>query len=417
MSVFRIFLFSVVALSLASCALNNSIGSKFAYKSPAKTTGCTACLAGDYNIAKNALEKIDREQQRINAQIAQVVEQDFAAKATKKTQTARQQNLWRELISQQQLAVPHNARVKYYAKNPAMQATYLSNLCSGAKPYLYDMMQVFKQRQLPLDLLLLPAIESNFNPRAQSSKRAVGLWQFIPTTAKYMRLRNNSWFDGRKDPHSSTRAAAAYLQYLNEMFAGNWLHTLAAYNAGPGTIKRAIAHNRRHNLPTDYWSLKLPRETMHYVPKFLALLRLSRKHEFSVAANCKISNRPVYRKVQLNGQLDLSVAADLANISLSELKRYNLGMKRWATPPGGPHALNIPIAKASVFATKEKQLAPNQRMRWIWHKIKPNETLGHIAKRYKVSINTLKSINNIRGYLIREGRRLKVPTSPAQFKP
>ena len=155
----------------------------------------------------------------------------------------------------------------YYRSHPK----YLWRVTTRAEPFLHFILEEIERRALPTDLVLLPVIESAYRPFAYSHGRAAGLWQFIPSTGKLYGLEQNWWYDGRRDVYAATHAALDYLTSLNKRFKGDWLLTLAAYNAGPNAVSRAIDKNRRKSRPTSYWYLDLPRETDNYVPKLLAL--------------------------------------------------------------------------------------------------------------------------------------------------
>src|SRR5690606_19408977 len=148
-------------------------------------------------------------------------------------------------------------------------ADYLLQISERAAPFLYEIVEEIEQRELPMELALLPAVESAFNPMAQSSQSAAGLWQFMSATADSMGLKQDWWYDGRLDPMASSRAALDYLETLYALFNEDWLLALAAYNAGQGNVQRAIRQNEEAGLPTDFWSLPLPRETLGHVPRLL----------------------------------------------------------------------------------------------------------------------------------------------------
>ena len=163
------------------------------------------------------------------------------------------------------------SRVAVEAEMYSRDNGFLQRVSERAAPYLYHIVESVEDRKAPLELALLPIMESGFQPYAYSSGRAAGLWQFIPDTARHFGLEQNWWYDGRRDVYASTQAALEYLQLLNEQFHGDWLLALAAYNSGSGTVSRAIERNERAGRPTDFWSLDLPRETRMYVPRLLAI--------------------------------------------------------------------------------------------------------------------------------------------------
>ncbi|WP_315983143.1 transglycosylase SLT domain-containing protein [Aliamphritea spongicola] len=232
---------------------------------------------------------------------------------------------------------------KWYASHPQ----YMQRVGQRSSRYYHYILNRIKERGLPTELALLPVVESAYDPFAYSSGRASGPWQFIPSTAKYFGIKSNWWYDGRRDIITSTEKALNYLEQLNKRFDGDWLLALAAYNAGGGTVSKAMRKNREAGLPTDYWSLKLPRETMAYVPKLLAVSKLVRDAEQHQLVLPTLNNQPYFEIIDIGSQIDLAQAAKMANISTQELYQLNPGFNRWATDPSGPHRLLIPVKMLS----------------------------------------------------------------------
>lgn len=189
---------------------------------------------------------------------------------------------------------------------------YLQRVASRAQPYLYYIVQQIKIRKMPLDIALLPVVESAFDPFAYSNARAAGLWQFIPGTGRHWDLKQDWWYDGRRDVVASTRAALDHLRYLHNEFNNDWLLALAAYDSGSGTVSRAIQRNRRRGLPTDFWHLDLPAETRAYVPRLLAICQLIATSGHYGVDLPAIPNKPYLAEVDVGGQIDLATAARLA---------------------------------------------------------------------------------------------------------
>jgi len=288
----------------------------------------------------------------------------------------------------------------------------MQRVCERARPFLYDIVEVLEQNNIPLEMALLPVIESAFQPFSYSSGRAAGLWQFIPGTGKMVGLKQNWWYDGRRDVHMSNRGAAKYLLSVNKMLKKDWLHTLAGYNAGPGHVLKAKRRNKKRGIDTDFWKLRLPKETMNYVPKLLAVATIIENPEKYGQKLCDIPNQPVLQLVNLNGQLDLSIAADLARMSIDELYAINPGFNRWATPPKGPHHLLLPLDRVDTFQLAESTLPKNQRVRWKRHTIQPGDTLSQIAQRYSTTTKQIKTANTqLRSNNLRIGKHLLIPTS------
>ena len=227
-------------------------------------------------------------------------------------------------------------QVEWFSNNQS----YIDRVMSRGELYLYHIVEELENNELPLELTLLPVVESAYDPFAYSGSHASGLWQFIPMTGDRFGLRQDWWYDGRRDPLAATEAAISYLKYLNNYFEGDWLLALAAYNSGEGTVRRAIERNKRNGKPTDFWSLKLPRETTAYVPQLLAISRVIADPESHGIALPSIPDSPYFDIVDLPEQLDLVKAAEMASIDSSTLHKLNAGYSRWVvTHPEGPHRI------------------------------------------------------------------------------
>ena len=299
------------------------------------------------------------------------------------------------------------AELNWYARHQK----YLDRVVERADPFLHYVLNEAEKRNLPTELVLLPIVESAYQTFAYSHGRASGIWQFIPSTGKIYGLKQNWWYDGRRDVYASTQAALEYLEDLHREFKGNWLHALAAYNSGSGTVRRAIRKNKKRGKPTDFWNLKLPKETQAYVPKLLALKRLIATPEaYGITLNC-VEDVPYFAEIDIKAQLDLAMAAEMADISLDELYQLNPAFNHWATAPYGPHRLLIPVDHVSTFKENLAQIPKAERIKWKRHKIKQGQTLSHIADRYSVSVSSLKRLNNLRSHNIREGKYLVIPVS------
>ncbi|MGB2264549.1 MAG: transglycosylase SLT domain-containing protein, partial [Glaciecola sp.] len=176
-------------------------------------------------------------------------------------------NLWEYIaVNATTLDAEHpriTKRQQWYLKHPQ----YMDKVAERARPFMHFIVQTLEENNLPVELALLPIVESAFDPFAYSHGSASGLWQFIPMTGKRFGMEQNWWYDGRRDVIKATQGAVKYLAYLHRYFDGNWYHALAAYNSGEGRVRRAIKKNERLNKPTDFWSLDLPQETRQYVPK------------------------------------------------------------------------------------------------------------------------------------------------------
>lgn len=291
----------------------------------------------------------------------------------------------------------------WYQKHPA----HIGRLQRRSAMWLGYVLQEVEKHDMPTELALLPAVESAYDPLAYSHGRASGLWQFIPNTAKHLGLENNWWYDARRDVPQSTAAALKYLAYLHRRF-DNWLHALAAYNAGEGNVSAAIRRNKKSGLGTDFWSLKLPSETRAYVPKLLALAEIIRDPALYGVELRAMPNNIDFAVVDTGGQLDLAQAAQLAALSADSLRLHNPGLNRWATPPNGPHRLLMPKYAAKRFSQALAQLPAAERVSWKRHKVKSGESLSEIAHRYGSNTQLIKEINRLRGTTIKVGQQLLV---------
>ncbi len=295
----------------------------------------------------------------------------------------------------------------------ADQQAYLDRVFERGSPWLHFIANELEAHDMPADYALLPIIESAFDPLAYSHGRAAGLWQFIPGTGRRFELKQNWWYDGRRDVIESTRAAIEYLSYLHQYFDGDWLLATAAYNAGEGTVIRALRRAEAAGQPTDFFSLQryLPRETRAYVPRLLALRDVVADPEAFGITLPVIPDQPVFAIVDTGGQIDIALAAELAGMPAEALYELNPAVNRWATDPDGPHRLLVPVATADSLTAALSELGENDRVRWTRHRIESGETLIGIAARYRISVDLLREINNLHGSLIRAGDHLMVPNA------
>ena len=319
---------------------------------------------------------------------------------------------WYRLQQGMQLDAVDNRRVQAQLKWFLDHPGYMERVMQRARPILPFVLDELENRGLPTELALLPIVESAYQAFAYSHGRASGMWQIIPSTGRYLGLKQNWWYDGRRDIIESTRAAITYLEMLSREFNGDWSLALAAYNAGPGKIRGAIRYNKKRNKPTDYWNLtRIRKETRDYVPKMYALRELFANPEKYQLDLLPITNAVSYEIVELEGQIDLALAADLAGITVNELYQLNPAFNRWATAPNGPHRLLLPRGRAEQFRVAAAQLPPGERINWVRHKIKSGETLSHISQKYQTTIPLIREVNGIRGNQIRAGKYLMVPTA------
>ena len=224
-------------------------------------------------------------------------------------------------------------------------------------------------------------------------------------------LKQNWWYDGRRDIVESTRAALDYLTRLMQEFGNDPLLAVAAYNWGQGNLRRSMSRNRARGKPTDVWSLRLPRETRTHVYRFVAISEIVAEPDRYGVALRPIPDRVYFRPVALDGQVELAFAADLAGITVRELRRLNPGFKRSATAPGGPHRLQFPVDAAERFTATLARLPTDRNKRWTRHAVVPGDTLGAIAVLYGTSVKALKDTNGLASDRIFAGTHLTIPVA------
>jgi membrane-bound lytic murein transglycosylase D len=296
-------------------------------------------------------------------------------------------------------------QLAWFEHNP----DYLERVFQRGQRYLYHVVTEVEARGMPLEFALLPVVESAYEPFAYSSSRAAGLWQFIPDTGRRFGLKQNWWYDGRRDVIESTRAALDYLQALHDQFDGDWLLAIAAYNVGENSVQRELDYNRAHGKPADFWHLKLPAETRAYVPKLLAMKRLMAEPERYGLEFAVIPNEPYFAVIDTNSQIDLKIAAQLAGSGYDELVALNPGYNRWATDPEGPHRMLVPIDNADGFEAALQTLSPDERVRFAVHEVTRRETLAMIAKQYGTTVAVISKVNDLKDGKVAAGDSLRIP--------
>jgi membrane-bound lytic murein transglycosylase D len=283
----------------------------------------------------------------------------------------------------------------------------MRRMVERSRPYLHHIVEELEARGMPTELALLPMVESSFNPMAYSGAHASGLWQFIPATGKRFNLEQNWWHDQRRDIIASTGAALEYLQTIYEMH-GDWHLALASYNWGEGAVKRAIEKNQARDLPTDYASLTMPKETRHYVPKLQALKNIfSNTTLVSQLGLPEVMNRPYFATVTTSRPMDVKAAARLANMPVNEFVALNPAHNRPVMKADTP--VVIPADRMATFQSNlERHEAPLTE--WEVYTLKPGERLEQIAQRSGIALAELLRANGLQGKVrLGAGSTLLVP--------
>lgn len=359
------------------------------------------------------------------------------------------ESFWTRFRQDLTFAEVDNARVAQQLQLLQSGIPALEKSLNRAKPYLFYLAEQLERAEIPLDIALLPLIESAFDPIAISSKSAVGLWQFIPVTARQYGLSVNNNFDQRQDVIASTAAAIRYLQDLNRSFGNDWFLTLAAYNTGPKKVRTAMKKAIARGIEPNYWNLHLSSETSKYVPKLIAAIKVISDPEKFGLTLPTVPDRKLIETVSAEKRVSLRHVAEMTATSFEEISQLNPGLPNGMTPIAGPHRIVVPVDKAARLREKldkmqrlllvdrltqlelvkrnissplivdgdarsDKMLdhtdyATSLTARYETHTVKSGDTLWGLSKKVGVDIDTLRSWNNLTGNEpIREGDHLKI---------
>jgi membrane-bound lytic murein transglycosylase D len=317
-------------------------------------------------------------------------------------------NIWHRIRAGFRLPNMDGALVQrqeqWYSANPE----YVARMVERSSHFLYHVVEEVERRKMPTEIALLPMIESAYNPQAYSRSHASGMWQFIPSTGKTYGLRQNFWYDGRRDVLAATGAALDYLEKLHNQF-GDWNLALAAYNWGEGAVSRAVARNQAKGLPIDYESLAMPLETRNYVPKLQAVKNIiANPGQFGIAL-ADIPNQPYFATVTTRRHIDVQLAASLAELSLEEFRFLNPAHNKPVIKADGSEAIVLPIEKVAVF---QNNLETHNRplVSWQAYTMKRSDQPEKIASKHGMTLVQLKEANGIPGNKkIVAGQTLLVP--------
>ena len=304
--------------------------------------------------------------------------------------------------------------IDYYRSHPRSIAV----MAEQARPWLGWVIDELERHDMPGEIALLPFIESAYDPTARNPGGATGLWQFMPGTGDALGLHRDWWYDGRMDVIASTRAAIEYLQQqANQWYDGDLELALAAYNAGAGTVNHALRAAVARGEPADYWHLDLPRQTMDYVPKLLALSKIIVEPERYGITLPRIPDSPAFARIELEGQLELERVAILADVSLDKLEALNPALLQDTTVPRRAGGLLVPYDARETLLSALAEQPASAIASMDSYAVQRGNTLSAIAARHSVPVGLLREYNGLNGDMIRVGQMLKIPTGSTPTEP
>ncbi|HBW82893.1 MAG TPA: lytic transglycosylase [Gammaproteobacteria bacterium] len=319
-------------------------------------------------------------------------------------------NLWDRIRASLSLQSTYShPRVNRETARYAGNQEYFDLISERAAPFLYWIVGEVERRAIPMEIALLPFVESAFSSNARSGEGAVGLWQFMPSTGRAFGLQQDWWYDARRDPRAATTAALEYLQTLNEEFDQDWLVALAAYNTGSGNVRRALRRGGFLIGEAEFWSLPLNSETRAHVPRLLALASVIAEPSAYGVELAEISNTEPLSYVDIGRQIELEQVASLADLEVACVRALNPGYLRWATHPKSPQQIAVPISRKELLERGLAELDPSRYITWEHYTIQPGNTLNGIAQKFGTSAETLRVINKLEGSTIIAGQPLFIP--------
>ncbi|RQH00187.1 transglycosylase SLT domain-containing protein [Paraburkholderia dinghuensis] len=382
------FIFSaLLVLMLAACAGGG----------PSASNPASSLAPADPQAAADQLRRTSAAKETIdvdNGSVSQLTSQDA--------------DLWGRIRRGFQMPDLQSDLVDMNANWYAQRPDYVARMTERSQKYLYHIVEELEARHMPTELALLPFIESAYNPQALSVAKAAGMWQFVPGTGRTYKLKQNMWQDERRDVLASTSAALDYLSRLHDMF-GDWYLALAAYNWGEGNVQRAIARNQAAGLPTDYQSLRMPNETRNYVPKLQAVKNIVTNPTQYGLTLPTIPNHPYFVTVTTSRDIDVDVAAKLANMTSDEFRSLNPSFKKPVILGATQPQILLPFDNASAFERNLKSFN-GQLSSWTVYTTDARTTPAAIAQKIGVDADTLMSVNKIpAGMRLKAGSTLVVP--------
>ena len=275
--------------------------------------------------------------------------------------------------------------------------------------FLYFVIKELEKNNLPIELSILPYIESNYDPFSISPSGAVGMWQFMPRTGRLYELNKSWWSEDRHDPFKSTEAAIGYLKYLYQRFDGDIYLSIAAYNAGPSLVDKRINQNKRKGEDIDFWSLNLPTQTKNYVPKYIALRELILNPEKYGITLPNIPYDSVVQKIIIPGQVEILALSEYLEIKPELLYKLNAGYTKWASAPKDESIFFIPKEKYFLFSSEKNPFNKTNDINWISHKVNKGDNLWDLAIKYDTEVDVIKEVNYLNNDLLSINDNLLIP--------
>ena len=300
--------------------------------------------------------------------------------------------------------------INAYLANPSQ----LDKLFEKGRFFIFFILEELDKYRLPPELALLPYIESNYDPFSISASGAMGIWQFMPATARIYGLEDTWWYEQRHDPLASSQAAVRYLAYLHNRFNKEITYTLAAYNGGPTLLEKQIKLNKKAGKLTNYENLKLPKQTREYVPKFKAILELVLNAEKYGIILPNFPNKKVLGSIELDSQVEILAFSEFAGLKPEFVYKLNAGYTKWASPPGNKTTFNIPVELEEILNLKKEQFIQTNQINWVTHKVSKGDSLWKIAEEFDTEVNILQKVNYLTSNVLNLNQELLIPLSNNQ---
>ena len=322
-------------------------------------------------------------------------------------------NIWEYIIEKSSLETNEeiDSQTLFYMNTHLRDIEAFNEYLNKSYYFIYYVVQELEAANLPVELALVPFIESNYDPFSISQSGAVGLWQFMPKTGKLFNLDKSWWTEDRHDPYRSTHAAVGYFKYLLERFDQDIYLALAAYNAGPTYLDRQIKKNKRRGLDADFWSLKLSNQTSNYIPKYIALKELIFNSEKYGIDLPDIPIEPVVKKIEIPGQVEIITLSEYLDIKPELIYKLNAGYTKWASEPKDKSIFYIPIEKADLLNSPESPFDNKNNINWISHTIERGDNLWDLAIKFDTEVEIIEQINYMNGEVLSIGKSLLIPLS------